>query len=108
MPDTPLTMHELENKVDDFVEKLINIENVVSTQAAHVKRLKSEINELQGHIQSIEEENEGSNNISHKVRELDSALHKVQCLIQSFEDQTNNHQNFIEAGAVMRISWGNY
>ncbi|CAI9775899.1 unnamed protein product [Fraxinus pennsylvanica] len=102
LPGAPLTMHELENKVDDFVEKVINLENAVFSQAAHVKRLKSEINELQVHIQSIEEENEslieGPNDMIHKVRE-EEELHKVQCLIQSVEDQNNNLQNnFIEAG----------
>ncbi|KAL2471416.1 Protein NETWORKED 2D [Abeliophyllum distichum] len=100
---TPPTMHELEDKVDDFVDKVLNLENVVSSQDAHVKRLKSEINELQGHIQSIEEETEtlieGSNGMSHKVRELEEELDKVQCLIQSIDDQNNHLQiNFIEAG----------
>ncbi|KAL2489060.1 Protein NETWORKED 2D [Forsythia ovata] len=100
---TPPIMHELEDKVDDFVDKVLNLENVVSSQDAHVKRLKSEINELQGHIQSIEEEtetlNEGSNGMSHKVRELEEELDKVQCLIQSVDEQNNHLQiNFIEAG----------
>ncbi|KAL3504873.1 hypothetical protein ACH5RR_034714 [Cinchona calisaya] len=88
-----LTMSELAEKVDDLVDKIINLESAVSSQIAHVKRLRSEANELQTHIQSLEGEKEtlieGSHGMSSKIIDLQEELQRVQTLNQCIQEQNN-------------------
>lgn len=87
------TMSELTEKVDELVDNIINLESAVSSHTAHVKRLRSETNELQTHLQILEEEKEtlieGSHGMSSKIRDLEEELRRVQNLNQCIQEK--NH-----------------
>ncbi|KAF8377388.1 hypothetical protein HHK36_030765 [Tetracentron sinense] len=96
---TSLTVTELAEKIDELVNKVISLETSVSSQTALIKRLKSETDELQAHLQNLEEDKgtmiDGS---SMKLRELEEKLCRIQDLNRSAEDQNNNLQtHFTEA-----------
>ncbi|CAI9116143.1 OLC1v1017219C1 [Oldenlandia corymbosa var. corymbosa] len=99
---TSLTMSELAEKVDELVEKIIDLETAVSSQSAHVKRLRSETNELQINLQSLEEEKEslleGSHSMSKKIKDLEEELLRVQSLKECIRDKSDHLQaHFLEA-----------
>lgn len=95
-PGNSLTISDLAERVDELVEKVISLGNVVSSQNAYVNRLRSETNELQGHIKSLEGEKEmlidDSSSKSHKIKELEQELQRVQSLNQCINEQNNNLQ----------------
>lgn len=95
-PGNSLTISDLAEQVDELVDKVISLGNVVSSQNAYVTRLRSETNELQGHIKSLEGEKEmlidDSSSKSHKIKELEKELQRVQSLNQCIKEQNNNLQ----------------
>nr|GMD94709.1 protein NETWORKED 2A [Ipomoea batatas] len=90
---THLTMSGLEEKVDELVDKIINLEGLVVSQNAQVNKLKAEANELHAHLQSAEDEKEtllkDSEKMSQKIRELEEQLQRVQNLNQTVNNQSN-------------------
>ncbi|KAK4483929.1 hypothetical protein RD792_011138 [Penstemon davidsonii] len=97
--EVPLSMPELADKVDELVEKIINLETALCSQTAKVKGLMSETNELQSHLQSLEKDKESlPEELSHKIRELEKELSGVQRLDQCVQTLNNDlHSNFLEA-----------
>ncbi|KAL3830391.1 hypothetical protein ACJIZ3_019193 [Penstemon smallii] len=97
--EVPLSMPELADKVDELVEKIINLETALCSQTAKVKGLMSETNELQSHLQSLEKDEESlPEDLSHKIRELEEELSGVQRLDQCVQTLNNDlHTNFLEA-----------
>ncbi|XP_010277508.1 PREDICTED: kinase-interacting protein 1-like [Nelumbo nucifera] len=93
-PGTSLTMSELVEKIDELANKVINLEVAVSCQTALIMRLKSETDELQAHLRTLEEDKstliKGSNNLIDRLRELDSQLQGIRDLNRNVEDQNNN------------------
>ncbi|XP_058224141.1 protein NETWORKED 2A-like [Rhododendron vialii] len=91
-----LTMSELAEKIDELVEKVITLETSVSSQNALIKRLRSETDELQGYLRSLEKDKEalisGSDSKSNKIRELEKELLRIQKLNQKIETQNKNLQ----------------
>ncbi|KAL6983126.1 hypothetical protein U1Q18_016520 [Sarracenia purpurea var. burkii] len=98
-----LTMSELAEKIDDLVENVITLATAVSSQNTLVKRLRSEINELQAHLQSLEEEKEapidnGSDSKTHKISELEQELLRIRNLNQNVIHRNRNLRiHFTEA-----------
>ncbi|KAF4350463.1 hypothetical protein F8388_005073 [Cannabis sativa] len=102
MPNKSLTVSEMVEKIDELVNKVITLETAVSSQAALVKRLKSETDGLQVQIRTLEEDkatlHDGNNNLSSKLKEMEEKLHGIQDLNKSFTEQNINLQtNFTEA-----------
>ncbi|KAH7848095.1 hypothetical protein Vadar_033750 [Vaccinium darrowii] len=91
-----LTMSELAEKIDELVEKVITLETSVSSQNALIMRLRSETNELKGHLRGLEENKEalmeGSDSKSNKIRELEEELLRVQILNQNVENKNRDLQ----------------
>ncbi|XP_043709490.1 protein NETWORKED 2D-like [Telopea speciosissima] len=94
--DTVLTVTELAEKIDELVQKVINLETAVSSQTALIKRLRSETDELQENLRNLDEEKatsvKDSNKLIDELRKLDKKLSGIQDLHQSVEDQNNNLQ----------------
>uniref|UniRef100_A0A5B7AHF3 Putative myosin heavy chain, skeletal muscle-like n=1 Tax=Davidia involucrata TaxID=16924 RepID=A0A5B7AHF3_DAVIN len=98
----PLTVTEMVEKIDELVNKVINLETAVSSQTALTDRLKTETNDLQAQIQILEDDKatliDGTNNLSNRLREMEAKLHGIQDLNQNVENQNNNLQtHFTEA-----------
>ncbi|KAK3030745.1 hypothetical protein RJ639_036549 [Escallonia herrerae] len=99
-PDTPLTVSELAEKIDELVDKVIKLEAAVISQNALVARLRSEANELQTHLKSLEEERESLIQGSDKIKELEQELGRVETLEKSAKEQMKNLQtSFAEASS---------
>ncbi|XP_059629787.1 protein NETWORKED 2B-like [Cornus florida] len=96
------TMSEMAEKIDELVDTVITLETVVTSQSSLVKRIRAEANELQAHIQGLEEDKEalfeGSDSMSNEICELEQKLQIIQNLNQNVEDQDKNLQiHFTEA-----------
>lgn len=93
---SPLSVIELAEMIDELVTKVLSLESAVASQNALIQRLKSESDELQKHMHSLEEDKmsliDDSKNLGDKVRELEEELHGIQDLNQSVEEQSNKLQ----------------
>ncbi|XP_035549486.1 kinase-interacting protein 1-like [Juglans regia] len=97
-----LTVTEMVEKIDEIVNKVISLETAVTSQTALVNRLRSETDELQAQIRTLEDDKanliDGSNNLSNKIKEMEEKFHEAQDLSQSLENKNNNLQtHFTEA-----------
>ncbi|KAK2428153.1 Kinase interacting (KIP1) family protein [Trifolium repens] len=93
---------EMAEKIDELVNKVIGLETSVSSQTALVNRLRTETDELQGHIRTLEDDKESlikdKNKLNDQLREIEQKMLMVQDLNQTVEDQNSNLQiHFTEA-----------
>ncbi|KAA3464132.1 protein NETWORKED 2D-like [Gossypium australe] len=101
-PCESLTVAEMVEKVDELVNKVISLETAFSSQEALIQRLRTETDELQAQIQTLEDDKatliHGKNDLRNKLMEMEEKFHGIQDLNQSVEDQNNNLQtHFTEA-----------
>ncbi|KAK6792546.1 hypothetical protein RDI58_011627 [Solanum bulbocastanum] len=93
------SMSDLAEKVDELVDKVINLESAFSSQNAYVNRLRAETNELHSHLTKAEEEKgtlvEDSESMSKRIRQLEEELLRVQNLNErfSFDDLSEKLHN---------------
>ncbi|KAB2004863.1 hypothetical protein ES319_D11G230100v1 [Gossypium barbadense] len=97
-----LTVAEMVEKVDELVNKVISLETAFSSQEALIQRLRTEADELQAQIQTLEDDKatliHGKNDLRNKLMEMEEKFHGIQDLNQRVEDQNNNLQtHFTEA-----------
>lgn len=97
-----LGMTEMAERIDDLVSKVVTLETAVTSQTGLVKRLRSEADELQTNLQSLEEDKEmlieDSEITNKKLKELEEELTRVKIIDRSVKRQDNNLQtHFTEA-----------
>ncbi|KAL9245609.1 hypothetical protein vseg_019238 [Gypsophila vaccaria] len=97
-----LTVSEMAEKIDELVNKVINLETAVSSQTALIHTLRSETDELQSHIKNLEDEKsnliEGKADLSDKVSEMENKLKGIHDLDRSFQQHnTSLTTHFSEA-----------
>ncbi|OIV97849.1 hypothetical protein TanjilG_12606 [Lupinus angustifolius] len=97
-----LTMIEMAEMIDELVSKVVSLETLVSSQTCLVKRLRSETDELQTNIRSLEQEKVmligDSEKTSKKLKELEEELRRIKVIYQSVKRQDNSLQtHFTEA-----------
>lgn len=100
--NSSLAATEMAEKIDELVNKVIILETAVSSQTALVYGLRTETDELQGHIQTLEDDKESlikdKNKLNDQLREMEQKMLAVQDLNQTVEDQNSNLQtHFTEA-----------
>lgn len=100
--NSSLAATEMAEKIDELVNKVIILETAVSSQTALVDGLRTETDELQGHIQTLEDDKESlikdKNKLNNQLREMEQKMLAVQDLNQTVEDQNSNLQtHFTEA-----------
>lgn len=93
---------ELAEKIDELVDKVISLELTVSSQSAHIERLRSETDDLHGNLRSLEEDKvalvDTSNSLTKKLKEAEDELQRVQHLEKCISDDKGLLQKqFIEA-----------
>ncbi|KAK8367307.1 hypothetical protein V6Z11_A02G172300 [Gossypium hirsutum] len=97
-----LSVPDMEDKIDELVNKVINLETAVSSQSALIERLSAETDELQAQIRALEVDKctliDGRNYLMNKVKEMEEKLHRIQDLNWTVEDRNNDlRTHFIEA-----------
>jgi len=89
-----LTMTEIAEMIDELVGKVVSLETAVTSQNGLVKRLRSEADELQTNIQSLEEDKEmlieDSENSNKRMKELEEELKRIKTLNKSVERQDHS------------------
>ncbi|KAI4307501.1 hypothetical protein L6164_030680 [Bauhinia variegata] len=97
-----ITATEMADRIDDLVNKVVSLETAVSSQTGLIKRLRSDTDELQTHMRSLEEDNvmliQGSDHMKMKLEELEEELRKVKNLNRNVKYQDKNLKtHFTEA-----------
>ncbi|KAL3527547.1 hypothetical protein ACH5RR_012203 [Cinchona calisaya] len=97
-----LTVTQLAEKIDDLVNKVINLETAVSSQTVLIDRMRTEADELHGQIRVLEEDKANligdTQMLNIRVKKMEEKLHGIQDLNQNVEKQNNHLQtNFAEA-----------
>lgn len=97
-----LAVTQLVEKIDELVDKVVNLESAVSSQTALVKTLRSETDQLEGHISRLEGEKESliadSDGMKKRLTAVEEELHRIKSLNRSIDDQSNNLlTHFVEA-----------
>ncbi|CAK8537646.1 unnamed protein product [Lathyrus sativus] len=97
-----LTVTEMAECIDELVNKVVTLETAVSSQTGMVNRLRSETDELQTHVKTLEEDKEmliaGSAATNKKLKEIEEELLRVKILNKSVRKQDNSiRTHFTEA-----------
>ncbi|KAG9149654.1 hypothetical protein Leryth_017579 [Lithospermum erythrorhizon] len=94
-----LSMTEMAEKVDELVNKVIKMECEIASQNAYVKKLGTETEVLQEHLQDLQQEKESlienSDIKNNKIRELEEELQSIQTLKKCVTDKSNNLQTHL-------------
>lgn len=84
MNNSDTSVADLAEKIDELVNKVINLELTVSSQSAQIEHLRSQIDELQKYLRSLEEEKasiiDGSNSLNDRLKQAEEELQRVQIL----------------------------
>ncbi|GAY41485.1 hypothetical protein CUMW_059820 [Citrus unshiu] len=93
-----LTVTQLVEKIDELVDKVVNLESAVSSQTALVKTLRSETDQLEGHISRLEGEKESLIADSDATSSADYLSEKLQS--GKIEEDVENAGLFPEVKAI--------
>ncbi|GFY90782.1 kinase interacting (KIP1-like) family protein [Actinidia rufa] len=97
-----LTVTELAEKIDELVSEVISLETAVSSQTVLIERLRTETDDLQEHIRTLEDEKttliDDTNMLTNRLREMEENFKQLQGLNHNFENQNSHLQaHFTEA-----------
>uniref|UniRef100_A0A0D9VAY9 NAB domain-containing protein n=1 Tax=Leersia perrieri TaxID=77586 RepID=A0A0D9VAY9_9ORYZ len=107
--DGDTSVAEITEQIDELVDKVVDLELMVSSQSSQIDRLCRENSELENALQSLEEENTSSSSsdeVNEKLKKLEEELVRVQALESCFhKDESTIRSNFSEAiGRLSDIS----
>jgi hypothetical protein len=99
--DTDISVAEIAEKIDDIVNKVVDLELMVSSQTAKIDRLCLENTELEKSLHELEEVKavvtSGSGELNEKLEKAEDELMRVQYLESSFhEEESIVYSNFAE------------
>jgi hypothetical protein len=105
--DSNISVAEITEQIDEVVNKVVDLELMVSSQTSQVNRMCRENNELESSLQRLEEDDETLSSdpakLNEKVEQIQEELVRVHTLESSFHrDESTLHSNFIET--VRRFS----
>ncbi|KAL6854006.1 hypothetical protein ACP4OV_020035 [Aristida adscensionis] len=105
--DCNISVADITERIDELVNKVVDLELMVSSETSQINRLCRENNELENSLKSLEEENttlaSDSSELNEKLKRVQEELIRVQALESSFHrDDSTIRSNFIEA--VSRFS----
>jgi predicted nucleic acid-binding Zn-ribbon protein len=100
--DCNISMAEVTERIDELVNKVVDLELMVSSQTSQIDRLCRENSELENSLQNLDDENtvlaNGSSELTEKLRQVEEELTRVQALESSFhKDESTICSNFVEA-----------
>ncbi|KAJ8444972.1 hypothetical protein Cgig2_029166 [Carnegiea gigantea] len=89
-----LSVTEMAEKIDELVNKVIDLESSVSSQTALIHTLRLETDELQAEIRSLEDDKanliDGKNTLSDRLVEMESKLRGLVDRNQNLENQNQS------------------
>ncbi|KAE8797441.1 kinase-interacting protein 1-like [Hordeum vulgare] len=99
--DTDISVAEIAERIDDIVNKVVDLELMVSSQTAKIDRLCLENTELEMSLQELEGEKavvtSGSGELNDKLEKAEDELMRVQYLESSFHaEESIVYSNFAE------------
>ncbi|CAN6349544.1 unnamed protein product [Urochloa humidicola] len=98
--DSDLSVVEIPEKIDELVNKVVDLELMISTQTAQINRLCLENNELEKSLQKLEEEKaqqSDSSDLNEKLKGAEEELIRVHNLERSYHaEERIVHTNFSE------------
>ncbi|CAN6331215.1 unnamed protein product [Urochloa humidicola] len=98
--DSDLSVVEIAEKIDELVNKVVDLELMISTQTAQINRLSLENNELEKSLQELEEEKteqSDSGELNEKLKEAEEELIRVHNLERLYHaEERIVHTNFTE------------
>uniref|UniRef100_A0ACD5ZGY6 Uncharacterized protein n=1 Tax=Avena sativa TaxID=4498 RepID=A0ACD5ZGY6_AVESA len=102
--DTDISVAEIAEKIDDIVNKVVDLELMVSSQTAKIDRLCLENTELEKSLQELDEvkavATSGSSELNEKLDKAEDELMRVQYLESSFHAEENIvYSNFAETAS---------
>ncbi|EEC72271.1 hypothetical protein OsI_05430 [Oryza sativa Indica Group] len=102
--DGSISVAEITEHIDELVNKVVDLELMVSSQSSQIDRLCRENSELESCLQSLEEENASDpDEVNEKLKKLEEELVRVQALESCFhKDESTIRSNFSEA--ISRLS----
>ncbi|XP_023550616.1 protein NETWORKED 2D-like isoform X2 [Cucurbita pepo subsp. pepo] len=96
---TCLTMTDLAENIDELVTKVISLETAFSSQTALIKQLRSETNNLQTQVRTLEDGKtsiiDGNNVLQQKLKDTETKLSALQNLNQKLENEKTHFQSQI-------------
>ncbi|KAL5220669.1 hypothetical protein ABZP36_025382 [Zizania latifolia] len=96
-----ISMEEMTEQIDELVDKVVDLELMVSSQTSQVDRLCRENSELEKSLESLEEEN--MSEVDEKLKKLEEELIRLQALESCLhKDESTIRSNFGEA--ISRLS----
>lgn len=99
-PLASLTVTELAEKIDELVNKVINLETSVSSQTVLIDRLKTEADDLHNQIRILEEDKanmiDNAKDLSSRLKKLEEKLQGIQELDRNVEKQNSNMRTHFE------------
>ncbi|KAG7031322.1 Kinase-interacting protein 1, partial [Cucurbita argyrosperma subsp. argyrosperma] len=94
-----VTMTDMAENIDELVTKVISLETAFSSQTALIKQLRSETNNLQTQIRTLEDGKtsiiDGNNILQQKLKDTETKLSALQNLNQKLENEKTNFQSQI-------------
>ncbi|XP_015699333.1 protein NETWORKED 2D-like isoform X2 [Oryza brachyantha] len=105
--DGDISVAEITEQIDELVDKVVDLELMVSSQTSQVDRLCRENSELEDSLRSLEEENaslvSGSDEVNERLKKLEEEMVRVQALESCFhKDESTIRSSFREA--ISRLS----
>uniref|UniRef100_A0A0E0JUC1 NAB domain-containing protein n=1 Tax=Oryza punctata TaxID=4537 RepID=A0A0E0JUC1_ORYPU len=102
--DGSISVAEITEHIDELVDKVVDLELMVSSQSSQIDRLCRENSELESCLQSLEGENVSDpDEVNEKLKKLEEELVRVQALESCFhKDESTIRSNFSEA--ISRLS----
>ncbi|KAI5001284.1 hypothetical protein ZWY2020_025934 [Hordeum vulgare] len=94
--DCNISMDEITEQMDELVNKVVDLELMVSSQTSQIERMHRENEELENSVKNLEEE-KGSSEVEEKLKQVEEELVRVQALESSFhKDESTIRSNFTE------------
>lgn len=94
--NTPFTVTDLAEKIDELVNMILVLQTTASSQTALIKRLRLDADELQGRLKNLEQGkmnlNDSSKVSNEEIIELENELHGIKDLNHSVEDHNKKLQ----------------
>ncbi|XP_072976573.1 protein NETWORKED 2D-like [Typha angustifolia] len=82
---------EITEKIDELVNKVINLELTVSSQTSQINRLNAENSELENYLRNLEEQKmtftNDSNELNERLKQAEEKIDRVQTLEKSVQDE---------------------
>ncbi|AED91554.1 Kinase interacting (KIP1-like) family protein [Arabidopsis thaliana] len=104
-----LTIPDVADKIDELVNDVINLENLFSSQAALIHRLREEIDDLKAQIRALQKENNSSQtddnmDMGKKLKEMEEKVNGVKDIDQEVEEKSDNIDKHLTR-AHMKLSF---